>query len=110
MVVYDGDMPTKTITLELDAYERLKAAKRSPRESFSEVVRRLPIPGHSFVGRDLLKLREERGAYLTDEEAAAIDAVNRNAESRGLRPDQRRRRSILLTPRAASRSHTAHGS
>ncbi|MCB1102272.1 MAG: hypothetical protein KDL10_07910, partial [Kiritimatiellae bacterium] len=35
-------MPTKTITLELDAYERLKAAKRSPRESFSEVVRRLP--------------------------------------------------------------------
>lgn len=77
MVVYDDGMSTKTITLELDAYERLKAAKRSPRESFSEVVRRLPIPGHSFVGRDLLKLREQRGAYLTEEDTAAIDELNR---------------------------------
>ena len=55
-------MPTKTITLELDAYERLKAAKRFPRESFSEVVRRLPIPGQSFTGRKLLALREQGGA------------------------------------------------
>ena len=70
-------MPTKTITLELDAYERLKAAKRSPRESFSEVVRRLPIPGHAFVGHDLLRLREQRGAYLTEEDTAAIDELNR---------------------------------
>ncbi|MDA3948087.1 MAG: antitoxin VapB family protein [Spirochaeta sp.] len=33
-------MATKTIMLELDAYEQLKRAKRSPRESFSSVVRR----------------------------------------------------------------------
>lgn len=77
MVVYCRSVPTKTITLELDAYERLKAAKRSPRESFSEVVRRLPIPGHAFVGRDLLNLREQRGAYLTEEDTAAIDELNR---------------------------------
>lgn len=77
MVVYDTYMATKTITLELDAYERLKAAKRSPRESFSEVVRRLPIPGHTFTGRDLLALREQRGAYLTEADAAAIDDLNR---------------------------------
>jgi hypothetical protein len=77
MVMYGVYMSTKTITLELDAYERLKGAKRSPRESFSEVVRRLPIPGHAFVGRDLLKLREQRGAYLTEDDAAAIDELNR---------------------------------
>ena len=77
MAVYCKGMPTKTITLELDAYERLKAAKRTPRESFSEVVRRLPIPGYAFVGRDLLKLREQRGVYLTEEDAAAIDELNR---------------------------------
>ncbi len=33
-------MATKTISLELDAYEKLKRAKRSDRESFSSVVRR----------------------------------------------------------------------
>lgn len=78
MIVYDLYMATKTITLELDAYERLKAAKRSPRESFSEVVRRLPIPGCTFVGRDLLNLREQRGAWLTEEDLSAIDEVNRS--------------------------------
>ena len=33
-------MATKTISLELDAYERLRRFKISPRESFSQVVRR----------------------------------------------------------------------
>ena len=76
MVMYCIYMATKTISLELDAYEKLKAAKRSPRESFSEVVRRLPIPGYSFVGRDLLRLREENGPYLTEDDADAIDELN----------------------------------
>jgi hypothetical protein len=33
-------MATKTISLEIDAYEKLRCAKRSDRESFSSVVRR----------------------------------------------------------------------
>lgn len=41
-------MVTKTISLEIDAYERLKAA-RLQRESFSQAVRRLipPPPGRA---------------------------------------------------------------
>lgn len=33
-------MAIKTISLELDAYEKLRRARRAPRESFSSVVRR----------------------------------------------------------------------
>ena len=36
----------KTITLDDEAYKRLKAWKRSPNDSFSKVVKRLvPMPG-----------------------------------------------------------------
>ena len=38
--MHDSCMATKTISLELDAYEKLQKAKRSERESFSQVVRR----------------------------------------------------------------------
>lgn len=33
-------MATKTISIDLDAYERLPAARRSPDESFSRVIKR----------------------------------------------------------------------
>jgi hypothetical protein len=33
-------MATKTISIEIDAYDKLRSAKRGERESFSSVVRR----------------------------------------------------------------------
>ncbi len=52
MSVYPLCMASRTISLEVDAYERLKAA-RLEHESFSQAVRRLipPPPGRA---RDLL--------------------------------------------------------
>ena len=47
-------MATKTITLELDAYERLRRAKRG-KESFSEVVRRARFDGEASSGASILK-------------------------------------------------------
>lgn len=47
-------MATKTITLELDAYERLKQAKRG-KESFSAVVRRARFDGESSSGAFILE-------------------------------------------------------
>ncbi len=69
-------MATKTITLEIDANERLKRAKRTPRESFSEVVRRLPMPAGAITAGQYLPLARERGALLTEDDARAIDELN----------------------------------
>jgi len=59
--MYDSCMSTKTITLELDAYEKLKRAKRG-RESFSSVVRRARFDeGESAenTGASILREMEE---------------------------------------------------
>ncbi|HXV60236.1 MAG TPA: antitoxin VapB family protein [Vicinamibacteria bacterium] len=80
-------MATKTITLELDAYEKLKRAKRGPRESFSSVVRRARWDDSSTAGhllgalRDVCRLHPES---LLDEDALA--RVDERASSRGRRP------------------------
>lgn len=65
-------VPTKTISLEIDAYEKLRRAKRFPRESFSEVVRRIQIPGLGARGGDLLA----REVFLDEGDFEAIDHLN----------------------------------
>ena len=47
-------MPSETISLEVDAYNRLKATRRAG-ESFSEVVRRITLPPAKATAADLLK-------------------------------------------------------
>ena len=73
-------MPSRTITLELDAYERLRAAKRAG-ESFSEVVRRAVFPESAPTGADLLAYYRDGGSGVSEryldavEEAAQCDQV-----------------------------------
>lgn len=64
-------MATKTISLELDAYERLRRAKREG-ESFSGVVRRARFGSANARGSSIL---EALGALLvkeSDHEAARL--------------------------------------
>lgn len=70
-------MATKTITLELDAYEKLKAAKKN-KESFSSVVRRCILPDHPKDGQAMLEYLRSRQTFLTDEELEVITRAKQN--------------------------------
>ena len=64
-------MATKTISLELDAYERLRKARRTPSESFSSVVRRAVFPGTPCTAGEILEIvrrRMEEGKTLLSAE------------------------------------------
>ena len=71
---------TRTITLEMDAYEKLRAAKRSG-ESFSAVVRRAVLEDEPLTGERLREHLQKGGSganlkYLDAvEEASQHDPI-----------------------------------
>jgi hypothetical protein len=73
-------MATKTITLELDAYEKLRHAKRGG-ESFTEVVRRAVWVDAPATGEALRSYFHKGGSGTSDkyldavEEAAKHDTI-----------------------------------
>ena len=84
-------MATKTISLELDAYEKLKMARRSEHESFSEVVRRArwdvePSTGPKILAH-LSELRARHPASLLPDEV--LDQMDERARPRTARGERR---------------------
>ena len=67
-------MGTKTISLKDEAYNRLKAARRYPDESFSEVVLRATWPEDTITARGLLELLGSRRHHLRLDDVDRIDA------------------------------------
>ncbi len=72
-------MAPKTISLTLDAYERLRRAKENPGESFSEVVMRAKWDNLPVTGGELLRLVRERGPTYTPELLDYLDEMKASA-------------------------------
>lgn len=60
-------MATKTISIDLEAYERLRRARRARNESFSMVIKRATWPAPPCTARALLKASVDTA--VMDEEA-----------------------------------------
>jgi hypothetical protein len=52
------DVATKTISIDVDAYERLRAARLRPDESFSRVIKRAQWTESPSTGATLLRALE----------------------------------------------------
>jgi hypothetical protein len=70
-------MGSKTISLKTEAYERLRAARRYPGESFSEIVLRATWPEDTVTGRALLDSHRAGRQRFSDEELDRIEAMKR---------------------------------
>ena len=68
-------MARKTVSIDLEAYERLRSLKR-PNESFSQVIKRVARP--PFDLKAFLKKIE--GGSLSDEAAEAIEEQIRSRQ------------------------------
>lgn len=75
--MHNACMSTKTISVRIEAYERLRAARRYPDESFSEVVLRARWPEDTVTAGELRALARSRGACLSEAELDRIDAAKR---------------------------------
>ena len=76
-------MSTKTISLREEAYERLRAARRYPGESFSAVVLRATCPETTTTGKAFLDICRERGAVFVAVALDRVETLKRDDSLRG---------------------------
>jgi predicted CopG family antitoxin len=75
--MHNACMATKTISLKLEAYEKLRRARRYPDESFSEVVMRAVWPEETITGAKFLQFSREHGPFFKEDELVSIEEAKR---------------------------------
>lgn len=70
--VHNAQMATKTISLKLEAYERLLAVRRYASESFSQIVLRARWPEDTVTGRSLLERCRQHGPFFSEDDLDRI--------------------------------------
>ncbi|MCP3960864.1 MAG: hypothetical protein GY719_23715 [bacterium] len=68
-------MATKTISLKLDAYEKLRAARQRPSESFTQVILRARWPEETVTAAELLQRCRRSGGFFAEEDLDRIDEL-----------------------------------
>jgi hypothetical protein len=68
-------MATKTISLKVEAWERLRRARRTPDESFSDLIMRARWDAVTVTGSELLRMVRERGPLYDAAGLAKVEAV-----------------------------------
>ena len=79
--MHDACMSTKTISVKIEAYERLRRARRSPEESFSQVIMRATWAERAISASELLALGRSRGPVFSEDELDRIEDLQKRDEA-----------------------------
>ncbi len=75
--MHNACMSTKTISLRLEAYNKLKAARRFPGESFSQVILRARWQEDTVTAAELME-RCRLGAHFSEEDLERVERLKRD--------------------------------
>ncbi len=75
--MHNACMSSVTISLKQEAYDRLRAVRRYPTESFSAVVLRATWPESTTTGEAFLSICREQGPVFDAAELDEIEALKR---------------------------------